>query len=198
MKHDSLCPICGEGNLIEKTVQNERSINGVKKIIPLQSSDCDFCGTELATPSQSRANKRVMIAFDKEANGLLTGAQVKKIRENLGLTRADAARIFGGGPVAFNKYENNDICQSVSMDKLLRLASNIPEAFDYLQSGCPDVIESVMFFNNSTPYHHIPTVQKRVDIEVISYSSVLIQGSQDHQVNRFYSSDASAQETNYK
>ncbi len=44
----------------------------------------------------------------------------------------EAATIFGGGIVAFSKYENNDVAQLVSMDKLLRVVNEVPEAFHVL------------------------------------------------------------------
>lgn len=66
------------------------------------------------------------------ALGLLTGEEIRKIRSFLGITQNEAATIFGGGTVAFSKYENNDVIQSVSMDKLLRVASEVPEAFHVL------------------------------------------------------------------
>ena len=45
------------------------------------------------------------------------------------MTQGQAARLFGGGPVAFSKYENDDVAQSESMDNLLRLVRRSAEAF---------------------------------------------------------------------
>lgn len=42
--------------------------------------------------------------------------------------------MFGGGPVAFSKYESDDVMQSDAMDKLLRLAAEVPAALDKLMS----------------------------------------------------------------
>jgi HTH-type transcriptional regulator/antitoxin MqsA len=79
-----------------------------------------------------RVHKRAVQAFKKEVEGLLTGQEVKALREVLGLTQADAARMFGGGPVAFSKYESDDVMQSEAMDKLLRVAAHIPSAVNFL------------------------------------------------------------------
>lgn len=73
-----------------------------------------------------------MVAFKKEVDGLLTGAEVHALREKLGLSQAEAAQVFGGGPVAFSKYENDDVAQSEAMDKLLRLAAELPGVFELL------------------------------------------------------------------
>jgi HTH-type transcriptional regulator / antitoxin MqsA len=45
------------------------------------------------------------------------------------MTQGQAARLFGGGPVAFSKYENDDVAQSESMDNLLRLVRRSADAF---------------------------------------------------------------------
>lgn len=50
----------------------------------------------------------------------------------LKLSQDDAAEIFGGGPKAFSKYENDDVAQSEAMDKMIRLAAQLPTAFEHL------------------------------------------------------------------
>jgi len=127
--HETICPVCGEGRLRERVVQETTEYKGRTGETPLYFSECDVCGSEQASAAQTRANKRAMIAFRKQVDGLLTGAEVRAIRERLGVNQAEAARIFGGGPVAFSKYENDDVMQSEAMDKLLRLAVDVPEAF---------------------------------------------------------------------
>lgn len=127
-----LCPICGEGLLHAKVVQKNREHKGFTKFVPMQMSVCDSCCTETATAAQLAYNKRQMNEFYKEAQGLLTGNTVKLKRKALKLTQAQASILFGGGPTAFAKYEAGDVTQSVAMDKLIRVASAIPEALDYL------------------------------------------------------------------
>ena len=51
------------------------------------------------------------------------------LRKQYKITQAQAAQLFGGGPVAFSKYENDDVAQSEAMDTLLRLVRRSPEAF---------------------------------------------------------------------
>lgn len=127
--HEQICPICGEGHLHERVVQEMTEYKGHTGETALHFSECDACGSEQADAAQTRANKRAMIAFKKQVDGLLTGAEVRAVRERLGINQAEAARVFGGGPVAFSKYENDDVMQSEAMDKLLRLAADVPEAF---------------------------------------------------------------------
>ncbi|MEI6858507.1 MAG: type II toxin-antitoxin system MqsA family antitoxin [Shewanella sp.] len=132
MKNISICPICEEGNLEAKIGINEVEYKNHTKNLPMHFSECECCGSEQASPVELRTNKRLMTEFKKQVDGLLTGKELKEIRLELSLTQADAARIFGGGPVAFSKYEADDVAQSEAMDKLLRTAHALPEAYAYL------------------------------------------------------------------
>ena len=49
--------------------------------------------------------------------------------EACGLSQQDAARVFGGGPKAFEKYEAGEVAPS-SMTRLPLLAAKHPELFD--------------------------------------------------------------------
>jgi transcriptional regulator with XRE-family HTH domain len=51
------------------------------------------------------------------------------LRKRYGLNQQQAARLFGGGPVAFSKYENDDVAHSEAMDKLLRLVLRSESVF---------------------------------------------------------------------
>ena len=132
MKEDLRCPICEEGNLSEEVSKDKVDYKGETAELDLHFSVCDSCGSEQVNVQQSRMNKRYMVAFKKKVDGLLTGSEVKSVREKLGLTQSDAAKIFGGGPVAFSKYESDDVTQSEAMDRLLRVAEEVPGVFDYL------------------------------------------------------------------
>ena len=134
MKKDLLCPICGEGNLSERVGKNRVDYKGKTTELDLHFSVCDSCGSEQANARQVRMNKRYMVAFKKRVDGLLTGSEVRSVRERLGLKQSDAAKIFGGGPVAFSKYESDDVTQSEAMDKLLRVTVEVPGVFDYLEN----------------------------------------------------------------
>ncbi|MFM2477127.1 type II toxin-antitoxin system MqsA family antitoxin [Celerinatantimonas sp. MCCC 1A17872] len=127
-----LCPICGSGHLHAQHEEIEVEHMGHTGFISNQYSVCDSCGSEQAGAVDARFNKRAMIAFKKQAQGLLTGSEVREMRKIWGLSQEDAAKVFGGGPVAFSKYESDDVMQSEAMDRLLRLAKDVPSALDRL------------------------------------------------------------------
>ncbi len=128
----NVCPVCGEGGLQPQVGKNPVEYKGVNKEINLHYSVCDACGSEQSAAVQLRQNKRAMVAFKKQVDGLLSGAEVRVLRQQLGLSQAEAAQVFGGGPVAFSKYESDDVAQSEAMDKLLCLADEVPVAFELL------------------------------------------------------------------
>ncbi len=128
----NICPICEEGVLTHHNDVEEEEYRGQTRSIAFVYSDCAACGSEQVNAAQSRVNKRAMLAFKKEVDGLLTGQEIKALRKRYHLTQAQADSIFGGGPVAFSKYEADDVMQSEPMDNLLRVASQIPYAVVWL------------------------------------------------------------------
>lgn len=126
------CTICGEGQLQDHSDKQNVEHKGSNGAISFHYSECDFCGSEQASSSQVRDNKRSMIAFKKEVEGLLTGSELKNLRTKLNITQAGATELFGGGPVAFSKYEADDVMQSTAMD---RVYAAVPEALAYLSKG---------------------------------------------------------------
>lgn len=94
----------------------------------LADTVCDACGHEWMTEGQERDNFEILraaFAAKRDAvrthEGLLTGEQIEDVLELLHLSKADAAKLFGGGPNAFGKYINGEVLQSFAMDRLLRL-----------------------------------------------------------------------------
>ncbi|ESK41232.1 hypothetical protein P256_00221 [Acinetobacter nectaris CIP 110549] len=118
-----ICPICEENQLFEKYDRVSQTYNGKEKGIPLFYSECACCGSETVTKEQAKKNKREMIKFKREVDNLLSHKEIREIRKGLGLSIEEAGKLFGGGPVAFSKYENNDLIQSLPMDTALRLAT---------------------------------------------------------------------------
>lgn len=129
MNDKTLCPICGAGHVTDHVEQMETEYKGRKGQVPSHYLLCDACGSDFAGAPEMRANKRAVMAFRKQVDGLLSGAEIAAMRERYKLSQKQAARLFGGGPVAFSKYENDDVAHSEAMDKLLRLVLRSEEAF---------------------------------------------------------------------
>jgi len=169
MENDKLCPVCGEGRLTDQS----RLVAAIYKAKEGEVADhfsiCDACGTEQAGADHLRRNKRSMMAFRKEVDGLLTGEQILGLRQRWSISQKQAAKLFGGGPIAFSKYENNDVAQSESMDLLLRVANAVPEALQWLKQNAGLADEKLTFVPSArgsypTSYKHY----ERVSAENIS------------------------------
>lgn len=129
MDTKELCPICGEGHVTHHVDQFESEYKGQKAMLPSHYKLCDTCHSDFAGAAEGKLNKRAIMAFRKSVDGLLTGTEIVALRKQYGLTQDQAAKLFGGGPVAFSKYENDDVSQSESMDCLLRLVRRSEPAF---------------------------------------------------------------------
>jgi HTH-type transcriptional regulator/antitoxin MqsA len=60
---------------------------------------------------------------------ILSPLEIKAVRELCGLSQQEAARTFGGGPKAFEKYESGKVIPSSAMVRLLLMAARQPELF---------------------------------------------------------------------
>lgn len=129
MNTKELCPICGEGHVTSHIEMVESEYKGETRMLPSHYQLCDTCHSDFAGAGEGRLNKRAIMAFRKSVDGLLTGSEILALRKRYGMTQDQAARLFGGGPVAFSKYENDDVAQSESMDSLLRLVRRSEAAF---------------------------------------------------------------------
>ncbi len=123
------CPVCGAGPVTDHVEQVDAEYKGHQARVPSRYQMCGACGSDFAGAAEMRANKRAVMAFRKQVDGLLSGAEIVALRERYKLNQKQAARLFGGGPVAFSKYENDDVAHSEAMDKLLRLVSGSEDAF---------------------------------------------------------------------
>lgn len=121
------CVMCGNESLRLEESTRMVDINGVATEVPFRIHWCESCGGEMALGDDLRFNARAMRQTRKKNYGMLTGEEVRQVRKRLGLNQEQAAKLFGGGPVAFSKYENDEITQSEAMDRLLWLVGICPE-----------------------------------------------------------------------
>ncbi|MGV1017826.1 MAG: type II toxin-antitoxin system MqsA family antitoxin [Fluviibacter phosphoraccumulans] len=122
-----LCPVCGEDVLQVVNGSMPFEYQGQTTALEQLSSTCDCCGSEIATAAQSKANLRAATAFKKQVDGFLAGAEIRDFRKRFDLTQEVCALLFGGGEVAFSRYESDTVYQSAPMDRLIRLCIHDPK-----------------------------------------------------------------------
>lgn len=66
--------------------------------------------------------------------GLLTPEEIRTKREQLGLTQQQLAELLGLGGNSLSRWEKGRVYQSRSLDKLLRVIFDVPEALRFLKT----------------------------------------------------------------
>lgn len=141
------CPLCASEALQTLTRSREFNEAGVLfRVDGVEYAVCQECGGRTTTPAQTRKNKRRIIAAQKKAMGLLSGEQIREIREVRlhGLTQKQMAQLLGVGVNTFSRYETDAVPQSDAMNSLLVVLGEHPEVIGTLAR------------------HHGVTVTKRV------------------------------------
>jgi hypothetical protein len=78
----------------------------------------------------------------RRANQELTPQEIRRIRENLGLSQVEAGELLGGGPRAFSKYENGSTKPSAAIVKSLKMLEANPQTLEALTGRKPVPIDS--------------------------------------------------------
>ncbi len=122
------CDYCERGQLHPISITRVFQYKGRRIEVPNYAvSECKECHATITTAEQARSNERLVIEAKREADGLLTSAEIKALRQRLGLSQGIASQVFGGGPHAFSKYERNEVMQSAAADNLMRIVQLHPD-----------------------------------------------------------------------
>ncbi|MCK5522242.1 MAG: type II toxin-antitoxin system MqsA family antitoxin [Thiomargarita sp.] len=128
----TICPMCESADLIPKKVVEHYYYKGHDfSLEDIEYAKCPKCHSEVITPEQSTRNEVRIRDEHRKIDGLLTSAEITQLRKRLKITQSQAAQIFGESN-AFSKYENGEATQSKTMDKLMKLALNVPQSFEEL------------------------------------------------------------------
>lgn len=134
MTKSKKCSECREGRLHPSTWDSDfRHYDSSIHVTGLQSYLCDVCGADPVFRDQIIYNEKRIADVKRNATGRMTGRDVRRVREKLGLTQQEAAVLFGGGANAFSKYERGEVMQSLAIDRLLRLVAESPGLLDRLR-----------------------------------------------------------------
>ena len=132
-KQGDACPLCGGGQLCEKFLEECFSYKGHSLTVPdYRVLECPACGEALVDKDSARRAEKLLRDFGRQVDGLLTSAEIKRIRRRLHLTQEQMAAVLGGGLKSFARYENGQVVQSRAMDNLLRILDRFPESLDAL------------------------------------------------------------------
>jgi len=117
------CPNCGHSPLRDETVTDrfEYRADGEEPLtvevhdVPVEV--CPKCGEKYFGPAAMRAQHAAVC----RSLGLLTPEEIQAIRERLGPTQAEFARLTGIGEATISRWERGRILPNRAMDHYLRL-----------------------------------------------------------------------------
>lgn len=127
------CPTCGAGKLVVATRDMPYTYKGEKTVIKaVRSRYCSNakCGEAVLDVSEATRISKEMLAFNKKVNAALTPiALISQVRKQLDLTQQQAAKVFGGGPNAFSRYESGKTKPPVALVKLFHVLHRHPDLY---------------------------------------------------------------------
>jgi HTH-type transcriptional regulator/antitoxin MqsA len=136
------CPICGGAVLKSKVVTEEFSYKGKVHSIPgFRSWECASCGESIADRESMKKAAPLLNEFYREVDGLLSGAEIRRIRSKLNITQDKLGDLLGGGKKAFARYENNQVVQSRAMDTLLRFLDRFPALISMVKNRFEEIFD---------------------------------------------------------
>ncbi len=133
------CPTCEIGKLIEGVRDVPYTYKGRKTILKaVKGRFCDNrkCREVVMDKDESARTSRQMLEFNKKVNAELTPiGLLTHVREQLKLTQQQAAKVFGGGPNAFSRYESGKTKPPVALVKLFKVLKKHPDLFREVAEG---------------------------------------------------------------
>ncbi len=130
---DDACPQCG--TIMKPRVAALRHVvNGERMVVPgIAHLHCGQCGENLLDLEAVDQLWDGAQAAYRARHGLLSGADIRALREHLGLTQAELATLLRLGPNTLSRWEVGRNVQSAAMDLLLRLLRDLPGTLAYLR-----------------------------------------------------------------
>lgn len=118
------CPFCESTDIHNAESLAEFNDRRKKQLLTvrLTHTECRSCDREFTTPEQGIVNTQRIEDARRAAGGAPSAAEIIAMRKKMKLNQLEAGELFGGGPVAFSKYENETIVPAQSMARLLALA----------------------------------------------------------------------------
>ena len=127
------CPCCHEGYLTRKTIKETFEYKGSSIVLDQPGEYCNKCNDGVLNNNDIKQTEKALHDWQAEIDGFLNSNNVRRIRKKLGLTQHQAAKIFGGGPNAFSRYENGEALQIKATDNLLRLLDKHPHLLEEIR-----------------------------------------------------------------
>jgi HTH-type transcriptional regulator / antitoxin MqsA len=132
MSKAPFCPQTGKP-MVRDTRPMEISYKGQSTTVDMPGWYCNESGESIHTAEDMKVSDEALKELRLQVENLLKPQDVKRIRTKIGLTQREAGLILGGGPNAFQKYEQDTVTVSKPMSNLLRVLERHPEEVEELR-----------------------------------------------------------------
>jgi putative zinc finger/helix-turn-helix YgiT family protein len=110
------------------------SVNGQKiRVAEAPHLRCPECGEIVLRLDEARQLRERAVESYRQQHGLLTAEEIRAIRERLGLTQVELARLLRLGGNTLSRWESGRKVQTAALDVLLRLIRDLPGSVEYLR-----------------------------------------------------------------
>lgn len=137
------CPFCESSNLTLVTKTEKLKTRGAPVRAKFNYTKCSACKSIFATFEQMKENDDIAIMARRSSSVVkLSPKKIRDIRLGLGLNQAQAGEFFGGGPVAFSKYESGTVVPSQAMQALLVTTGACPNQLALIKIFVSEGVDS--------------------------------------------------------
>jgi HTH-type transcriptional regulator / antitoxin MqsA len=132
MTKSPVCPETGKP-MVRDTRAMTITYKGQSATFDMPGWYCHESGESIHTAEDIKVSDAALRDLRIKVEHLLRPQEVKRIREGFGLTQREAGAIIGGGPNAFQKYEQGTVTVSKGISNFLRVLQRHPEEIDELK-----------------------------------------------------------------
>lgn len=130
---DDACPKCG-ATMRERRAILRLPVNGEEVAVPDAAHlRCPKCHEIVLRMDQARKLRGRALHAYRSRYDLLSGEEIRSIRERHHLTQVQLAHLLRLGGNTISRWEAGRNVQTAAMDVLLRLIRDIPESLRYLK-----------------------------------------------------------------
>jgi putative zinc finger/helix-turn-helix YgiT family protein len=124
-----ICPACGARGIetTDRTINMGDAAERAEVDPGFEYEHCTVCGEDFVPACEVDGLLRRSIVLEREGSGLLSSADIRRVRLDLGLTQAGLASLLGVGDKTVTRWETGTVIQSRMADHFVRLLAAHPE-----------------------------------------------------------------------
>ena len=113
--------------MVQRTIELSGERNGESFTVSVPGIVCSKCGFSTISNKQSGKFTQAVSDAYRSAHGLLTGMDLRRLRNERGMSQLEFAEYLGVGPASVKRWECGQI-QDKAMDELIRLKTDLNAA----------------------------------------------------------------------